>query len=107
MKYQVFVVSDAEDDLFDLYQYVAQRDSPDRATLLLNSIREICASLADLPHRGHVPPELDRLGVGNYLEIRFKPYRIIYQILGRRVLIHCVLDGRRDLEDVLQRRLLR
>ena len=37
----------------------------------------------------------------------FKPYRIIYQIVGRKVFIHCVLDGRRNLQDILERRLLR
>ena len=57
--------------------------------------------------RGHVPPELDRMSVRDYLEIHYKPYRIIYQIFGNKVFIHCVLDGRRDMEDLLQRRLIR
>ena len=60
-----------------------------------------------MPGRGHVPPELERIGVRGYLEIHFKPYRIFYQIAGRKVFVHCVLDGRRALQEVLERRLLR
>jgi toxin ParE1/3/4 len=45
--------------------------------------------------------------VREYREIHFKPYRIIYQIVGRKVFIHCVLDGRRALQEVLEHRLLR
>jgi hypothetical protein len=41
------------------------------------------------------------------LEIHFKPYRIIYQIVGRTVFVHCVLDGRRAVQEMLERRLLR
>jgi len=37
----------------------------------------------------------------------FDIYRIIYQIAGRKVFIHCVLDGRRAVQEVLERRLLR
>ncbi len=31
----------------------------------------------------------------------------IYQIVGRKVFIHCVLEGRRAVQEVLERRLLR
>ena len=70
-------------------------------------LQEICNSLETMAMRGHVLPELDRISVHDYLEIHFKPYRIIYQIFAHDVFIHCVLDGRRDLADLLQRRLLR
>ncbi len=40
-------------------------------------------------------------------QVHFKPYRIIYQVAGRKVLIHCVLDGRRAVQEILERRLLR
>jgi toxin ParE1/3/4 len=52
-------------------------------------------------------PELERIGVCGYREIHFKPYRIIYQIAGQKVFIHCVLDGRRAMQEILERRLLR
>jgi len=107
MKHQVLVVAEAEEDIFDIYKYVLRADGRRRADHLLVKLQETCQSLAETPNRGHIPPELERVGVQGYREIHFKPYRIIYQIVGRKVFIHCVLDGRRSLQEILERRLLR
>ena len=74
---------------------------------MLNALEELCNSLTELPERGHVPKELRDVGITQYREVDYKPYRIIYRIIGNEVVIHCVLDGRRDMESLLQRRLLR
>lgn len=57
--------------------------------------------------RGHIPPEMARLGVHDFREIHYKPYRILYEIIGTEVIVHAVVDGRRDLRDILAARLLR
>jgi len=107
MKYKVHVISDAEEDVIDIFTYVALHDSADSAKYLLEQIENTCLSLKEYPNRGHIPPELERIGVYNYKEVHFKPYRIIYEIDEREVYIHCVLDGRRSLQELLERRLLR
>ncbi len=107
MKHQVLVISEAEEDIFEIYKYVLRADGRSRADHLLVKLQETCQSLDETPNRGHIPPELERVGVRAYREIHFKPYRIIYQIMGRKVFIHCVLDGRRSLQEILERRLLR
>lgn len=105
--YQVRIIEDAEYDLTDIYQYLASHDSLKNADYVLEQLESVCLSLADLPLRGHIPAELDRIGVTQYREIFFKAYRIIYQVIGPNVFIHCVLDGRRDMASLLERRLLR
>ena len=107
MKHQVLVIAEAGEDIFDIYNYVLRADGRNRADHLLVKLQETCQSLAEMPRRGHSLPELERVGVRGYREIHFKPYRIIYQIVGRKVFIHCVLDGRRNLQDILERRMLR
>lgn len=107
MKYKVVVLWEAEQDILDIYQYVLINDSDNNANYVFNKIEEACHNLEELPERGHIPPELDWIGVKNYKEIHFKPYRIIYEIDKNMVLIHCVLDGRRSLQELLERRLLR
>jgi toxin ParE1/3/4 len=52
-------------------------------------------------------PELREIGVTEYREVVRKPYRIVYFTVGRQVYVVAILDGRRDLEDLLARRLLR
>ncbi len=105
--YQVVLSEEAEKDLKDIALYVARYDSPEKALRLLENIEETCAKLEDHPERGHVPKELERLSIVQYLEIFFKPYRIIYEIDKRDVYIHCIVDGRRDIESVLRQRLMR
>ena len=107
MNYEIYIVSDAEEDIFGIYHYVSINDSEDRAKYLLNKIETTCFSLKEHPERDHVPPELERIGVYHYREIHFKPYRVIYEISESKVFIHCVLDGRRSLPELLERRLLR
>lgn len=107
MDYKIFIVSDAEKDIIEIYNYVLNSDCLENAEYLLNKIEEICFSLMGLPNRGHTPPELEQLGIYNYKEIHFKPYRIIYEIVEITVFIHCVLDGRRSSQELLEKRLLR
>lgn len=56
---------------------------------------------AQLPERGNYPKELLALGVKEYRQVSFKPYRAIY-----RVIVYLIADGRRDIRSVLARRLL-
>jgi len=107
VNFAVSLMQDAEDDIFDIYQFVKKNDSEESATCLLTQLEELCFSLGKLSSRGHVPPELERINVTKFMELHFKPYRIIYEVDRDRVFVHCVLDGRRNLQDLLERRLLR
>lgn len=107
MSYTARISEDAESDLYDISLFVAQNNSLERAEQLVDQILERCAALATAPLRGHVPPELLKLSIKSHLQIHFKPYKVIYRISGKTVWIDCILDGRRDLEELLQRRLIR
>ena len=106
-RYRVRLAEDAEQDLIDIYRYIAIRDSVEKAAYVLDQLESLCSQLTELPERGHVPPELNRIGVTNYREVNFKPYRVIYEVIRQDVLIHCILDGRRDMPSLLERRLIR
>ena len=107
MNFNVNIISDAEDDIIDIYNYVLKNDSEEKAIYVLSNVEEKCLSLCKYPDRGHTPPELERVGIFQYKEIHFKPYRIIYEVTELIVYIHCVLDGRRSLQALLENRLLR
>ena len=105
--FDVLIVEDAEKDILSICRYISVHDTSESADKVFNGIKDACLSLATLPKRGHVPPELERIGIYDYLEIHYKPYRLIYQIRDNQIFIHCVLDGRRSLDDLLQERLIR
>ena len=77
------------------------------ANYIFQKLKETCLSLKPFPDRVHTPPELERINIFNYKETHFKPYRIIYQIIEKKIYVHCVFDGRRDLQEVLENRLFR
>jgi toxin ParE1/3/4 len=107
MTHTVIILPEAKDDLVNIYQYVAEHDSTNRADTLLTELEERCASLCSFPERGHVVPEMKRVYVESYREIHYKPYRIVFQITSENVYVHAVLDGRRELQHLLERRMLR
>ena len=106
-KYDVIFDHDAEDDLFDIYAFVAMNDSVERADRLFAALRRTCLNLRKLPLRGNIPTELFEIGVLEFRELHYKPYRIIYSFESTTVYVHCVLDGRRDIQTILLERLLR
>lgn len=105
--FKVFVVEDAERDMFDIYSYIARNDSIESAEYVFDAIQNTILGLSTLPLRGHAPPEMERVGIFEYLELHFKPYRIIYQVRDSKIYVHCILDGRRSLQELLQERLIR
>jgi toxin ParE1/3/4 len=67
---------------------------------------EVVKGLANFPERGSYPKELVALGIKEYRQTAFKPYRVIYRVVGSQVVIYLIVDGRRDMQSVLARRLL-
>ena len=106
-RHHVRLTEEVEYDLVDLFEYIARKDSIDNAYYVLEQLDALIFSLDHQPERGHYPLELDKHGVKDYREVHFKPYRIIYEILGKNVVILACFDGRRDMQSLLERRLLR
>jgi len=106
-RYKVLLTRRAESDIEDIYNYIAVGDSVRNADLVLAGLEATLARLDEFPERGNVPKELAELGMAEFREAHFKPYRVIYRVTGREVVVYCVLDGRRDMQSLLRRRLLR
>lgn len=106
MRHKVLLTAGAEHDLEDIHDYIAASDSPLKATRLLDRLIVLASKLAELPERGAVSPELFALGIRDYRQVHLNPYRLIYRILDRRVVIYLIADSRRDLQGLLARRLL-
>ena len=106
MSYQVFLTDYAAYDLEDLYDYIEYHDEREKADYVLDKIEQTFLSLADNPERGTYPNELLAIGLREYREIYFKPYRIIYRVIAENVYVMVIVDGRRDMQSLLQRRLL-
>jgi toxin ParE1/3/4 len=106
MPFGVLLTRDAARDLNELYDYIALHDSPRKADHVLREIEKVFSMLSEFPERGVCPEELLSLGIREYREVFFKPYRIIYRVMEKNVYVLLIADGRRDMQSLLQRRLL-
>ena len=106
MAFQIFLTDDASRDLEELYNYMESHDATVKADYVLDQIEKVFQSLSEDPERGVHPKELLAVGLREYREIFFKPYRIIYRIIAENVYVMVIADGRRDMQALLQRRLL-
>ncbi len=106
MSFAVLLTVDAARDLEDIDQYIAVHDAPGKADRVLTDIEKVFGSLSEFPERGVYPKELLALGIRDYRDIFFKPYRLIYRVAGDVVHVFLIADGRRDMQTLLQRRLL-
>jgi len=104
--FNVIMTKTAARDLSDIIAYISEHDSPDKADHVLDRIDEALKSLSEYPNRGTHPKEMLALGVRDFREIFFKPYRLIYEVVGKNVYVYVIADGRRDIQSLLQRRLL-
>ena len=107
MSFQVFLTDDAARDLEGLYDYIDIHDVSGKADYVLDQIEQVIFDLSEYPDRGSFPKELVTVGISEYREVFFKPYRIIYRVVLEKVYIMVIVDGRRDMEALLQRRLLK
>jgi len=106
MSFEVLLTEDASRDLEELYDYIDHHDVPGKATHVLDQLENVFSSLSENPERGVYPKELVAIGLREYREVFFKPYRILYRVIGNRVYVMLIADGRRDMQGLLQRRLL-
>lgn len=96
----------AEQDLDSIHDYIAKSDSVVNANYVLDQLMEVVESLSKFPDRGSYPKELAALGIKEYRQTFFKSCRVSYRVIGNRVIIYLVTDGRRHMQSVLERRLL-
>jgi toxin ParE1/3/4 len=104
--YQVLLTAGAEQDLEALYDYIAEFDCVASAQRVLDQLTRVLDGLSALPLRGSYPKELAALGIKEYRQVLFKPYRVIYRVADAQVIVYLVVDGRRDMQSVLALRLL-
>ena len=106
MAFAVLLTNDAARDLEEIYNYIVFHDSPQKADYVLGRIENVFSNLSAFPERGTYPKELLGIAIREYREIFFKPYRIVYRVMRNIVYVLLIVDGRRDMQSLLQRRLL-
>jgi toxin ParE1/3/4 len=99
MSFRVVFTPEAEEQLLDLYRYIAEAASPDIAARYTDAIVSYCESLRTFPHRG---TKRDDVRAG----LRITNYRrravIAFDVHAETVSIIGVFYGGQDYENILQ-----
>jgi toxin ParE1/3/4 len=104
--FEVLFTAGVERDLAAIHAYIAGHDCNANADRLLDQLTQVIDSLARFPERASYQPELLALGMREFRQTSFKPYRVIYRVISTQVFIHLIADSHRDLQALLSRRLL-
>ena len=104
-EYFVNMTQTAEDDLNEIIEYIAQ-NNPRNAIKIMERIKAKVDSLDHFPYRGSLVPELLARNIKDYRQVTELPWKIIYKINGNIVNVLTIIDSRRNLKEVLIKKLL-
>lgn len=107
MSFSVVFLKSAEQDLKELKHYVVRRFGAETWQATLGQLKETIHTLQSHPQAGSVPEELRTLNPGQYRQILSGMNRVIYEIRRETIYIHIVCDNRRDMQGLLNRRMMR
>lgn len=103
--YRVRWAQVAQGDLQRILDFIAAT-SPLNAKEVAVRLHTLASTLERLPNRGRVVPELARAGMTEWRELVSTPWRLIFRIEGKTVVVLALVDARRNLDDLLFERML-
>ena len=103
---KVHVAPEADRDITEIFEYLLEAEGLETAKKLVETLDEAIHSLGALPRRGNYPPEFQTEGITLFREIQCCPWRIFYRAMDGEVWILAVLDGRRNIAQLLPERLV-
>lgn len=106
-RFRIVWTDAAVNDLLEIIDYVAGRDSLNAAEDLHEQIMGAVDGLETMPTRCRVVPELHTESIDAYRELLVGSYRIMFGLRGTEAVVLAAVDGRRDLEELLIERALR
>lgn len=106
MGHKIVFLKHAERDLKELKNYIIKNFSRDNWNESYRKIKNSVQSLESFPLAGSIPPAFEDLNLSQYRQIISGLNRIIYEVRDGFIYIHIVCDARRDLKNLLSRRLL-
>jgi plasmid stabilization system protein ParE len=99
--YSLFWSNDAEESLNEIIEYIVGNSGIEMAEKIFNRLKKRVNTLKVNPLQGKIVQELKDVGIRQIHELVESPWRIFYKVGERKVYILCILDGRRDIQEIL------
>jgi toxin ParE1/3/4 len=106
MSFVVEFTTGARQDLLKIYRYIKAAGRPEAAKRMYEQLSKASNSLSQNPERGNAPSEIKDLSEMLCRQIVIKNYRVINQVIGNVIIIHGIIDGRRNIREAMRQRIL-
>lgn len=106
MKKRIVWSEDASDDLINIVTYIKEKTGKDSAIVIYQKIISHVEKIEVFSESGRVVPELISIGVLDIREIIENPWRIFYRVTLTEIQVISVIDGKRNIEEVLYKKMI-
>ena len=106
MKKKIVWSQDASEDLIEIVTYIKEKSGKNIANEIYQRIINHVEKIDIFPESGRVIPELMSIGVIDIRELIESPWRIFYRITTHEIQIISVIDGRRNVEEILYKKII-
>ena len=104
-KFIVKWTAPAREDVNEIIEYISKTNIS-YAVKILDKIETAVKNLGSFPERYRIVPELEKYGYFLYRDIIVEYWKIIYKIENNLVYIMLVIDSRRNLDDILLKKMI-
>jgi toxin ParE1/3/4 len=106
MKYKITWSDNALKDMMDILNFIKSRSGNEIAKNIFNKIQDQFIKISDFPNCQRIVPELKDIGITEIKECIESPWRIFYRVTSDEIRILSIIDGRRNVEELLYKKIL-
>jgi toxin ParE1/3/4 len=97
---------DAKADLVEIVTYIKENSGSKIAQQVYDRIKAKVEKASSFPEGNRTVPELKEIGVNEIREIIESPWRIFFRFNSNEIKIISVIDGRRNIEEILYKKMM-
>ena len=106
MKYEIIWSKDAGEELFEIISYIKYNTGKNTADQIYSKITKEIKRVSESTAKIRVAPLLKEIGINHIYQHNIDPWIIFYKTEKNKMLIISIIDGRRNLEEILYKKML-
>jgi len=106
MKHEIIWSKDAGDELVDIISYIKYTTGTITAKKINDKIMNEVERISENPEGRRIAPLLREFGINHIHQFNISPWIIYYKFENNKMEILSITDGRRNLEEILYKKIM-
>ncbi|MDR1804583.1 MAG: type II toxin-antitoxin system RelE/ParE family toxin [Treponema sp.] len=106
MKHEIIWSKDAGDELAEIISYIKYNTGKMTAEKIYKKIINKVNQISENPEGRRIAPLLKEFGINYIHQLNVSPWIIFYKVVNKKMEIISIIDGRRNLEEILYRKMM-